>query len=250
MHPIICVSRVGLCDINERWRITNRTSEFWRLYHNYSPGATVEAAGGRVDPGNGQVLIIPAHCAFSTRPPASPTRHLFIHFTISANLHLPGNRLLPVPMDDSLTALLGRPEDWDGDLLRGCALVYRTISLVLPGIQAETGQDCDYSLKYIQDHLQSRLSVARMAHQAGCSTDHFIRTFARRYGMTPARYVARLRVEMAQKLLSSTAVPLDDIASMCGFNGRSHLWSTFRRETGQTPSHFRANAKTIPASAP
>ena len=51
--------------------------------------------------------------------------------------------------------------------------------------------------------------------------------------------MARLRVDRAAHLLTSTTVPLADVASAAGFYDQPSFTRTFARLTGETPSSFR-----------
>jgi len=53
-------------------------------------------------------------------------------------------------------------------------------------------------------------------------------------------YVARWRVEAAKQHLASNQASVLEIAIDVGFNSRSTFYKAFKRETGVTPSAFRA----------
>jgi AraC family transcriptional regulator len=59
-------------------------------------------------------------------------------------------------------------------------------------------------------------------------------------GEPPHRYLQRLRVEKAKRLISGTETELSDIALACGFATQSHFSACFRKSTGFTPSAWRA----------
>ncbi len=51
------------------------------------------------------------------------------------------------------------------------------------------------------------LSVLEMAQSAGMSRFHFIRRFARAFGITPYQYLVRVRIFHAARLLAGTEYP-------------------------------------------
>jgi AraC family transcriptional regulator len=59
-------------------------------------------------------------------------------------------------------------------------------------------------------------------------------------GEPPHRYVQRLRVEKAKRLMGGTDMELAEIALACGFATQSHFSACFRKRTGFTPSAYRA----------
>lgn len=69
-----------------------------------------------------------------------------------------------------------------------------------------------------------------------------VRTFYRRLGDEGVSYLAlldRLRSSVALEYLRNTTLPIDDIATRCGYQDVSNFRKAFRRWTGQAPSFFR-----------
>jgi AraC family transcriptional regulator len=64
---------------------------------------------------------------------------------------------------------------------------------------------------------------------------HFCRAFKESFGTTPHMQIIRLRLELAQRLMLTTAEPLSQIALACGLADQAHLSKLFRREVGETP---------------
>ena len=60
--------------------------------------------------------------------------------------------------------------------------------------------------------FSSPLSLEEIARRAGLSRFHTLRLFKRAYGETPARRVARLRMERAKDLLATGEEPTTEIA--------------------------------------
>lgn len=84
-----------------------------------------------------------------------------------------------------------------------------------------------------------RIDVARMARAAGYSRYHFSRLFAAHEGTTPARYLLRLRMEEAARLLHVEEAPVKVIAQRCGFDDANYFAKVFRRFYGIGPKDFR-----------
>jgi AraC family transcriptional regulator len=93
---------------------------------------------------------------------------------------------------------------------------------------------------YVEANLDNRLTLTDLASVACLSPSHFSRSFKQAVGVGPQRYVTRRRLERAKTLMRRTSQPLALIAQEAGFADQSHLTSTFRREIGVTPGHFRA----------
>jgi len=57
------------------------------------------------------------------------------------------------------------------------------------------------------------------------------------------RVVSEFRVAMAKRYLGETGLPANEIAMLVGYSDSANLYRTFQRETGQTPSQYRARLK-------
>lgn len=96
--------------------------------------------------------------------------------------------------------------------------------------------------EYIDAQLHAEVCLQTLAQLAGLSLSHFARAFKETTGLSPRRYVMRMRVERAQRLIGSTDRPLADIGFAVGFADQSHFSKTFTRFTGLTPRAFRKAA--------
>jgi AraC family transcriptional regulator len=94
-------------------------------------------------------------------------------------------------------------------------------------------------IDYIGDNLQKDLTLAEMAGVAHMSPYHFSRLFKESTGLTPHRYVIERRVQRAEVLLGSSALPIVEIALLCGFANQSHLNRHFKRLLGVSPKALR-----------
>jgi transcriptional regulator GlxA family with amidase domain len=100
---------------------------------------------------------------------------------------------------------------------------------VLDGIAAQP--DADHSLEALSD-------------RAGFSMRHLTRVFRRELGVTPGRYVERVRVEAARARLEQGDEPLDTVARKVGFGSAETLRRAFRREAATTPAGYRERFRT------
>jgi AraC family transcriptional regulator len=96
------------------------------------------------------------------------------------------------------------------------------------------------AIDYIGDNLANKdLTLAEVADAAHMSPYHFSRLFKESTGLSPHRYVIERRVQRAKELLRSTALPIAEIALLCGFANQSHLNRHFKRLFGVNPKALR-----------
>lgn len=88
-------------------------------------------------------------------------------------------------------------------------------------------------------NLGSELTIERMAEQSAMSARHFRRVFAGTFGMTPARFVEKLRLEQACMRLTQGKASIERIASGVGFNSADAFRRAFRARYGATPQEYR-----------
>ena len=81
--------------------------------------------------------------------------------------------------------------------------------------------------------------VEAMAARAHMSPRHFARAFRAETGVTPARYVERVRLEAARRLLEDGCEPLSAIAQACGFGTAETMRRVFLRALHVGPAEYR-----------
>jgi len=98
-------------------------------------------------------------------------------------------------------------------------------------------------LGWMRERLDQPLNVERLASQAAMSPRNFARAFAAETGLTPARSVERLRVEVARERVEAGAEPIDRIARATGFGDPERMRRAFVRAFGQPPQALRRAAR-------
>lgn len=94
-------------------------------------------------------------------------------------------------------------------------------------------------LPWIQANLTADLSVDNLAQQVAMSPRNFTRIFTRETGVSPARYVAEVRLATARHLLEQTTDTLDKVAVLTGFGSSINLRRLFERQLHLTPGEYR-----------
>ena len=95
------------------------------------------------------------------------------------------------------------------------------------------------ALEMINDRFSDPLTHAEIAREARVHPVHLATAFRRYVGCTIGEYIRRLRMERACRQLSTTNMPLVDIALDAGFCDQSHFSKTFKRFVGLSPNSFR-----------
>ena len=101
---------------------------------------------------------------------------------------------------------------------------------------------------WVLDHPRADLSVEALARRVNMSPRNFFRVFVREVGMTPGRFVERVRVEAARRLLEETSRGVPDVAIASGFGSQEAMRVAFRRALGVSPKGYRSRFCTTAVS--
>jgi LacI family transcriptional regulator, galactose operon repressor len=99
------------------------------------------------------------------------------------------------------------------------------------------------AVAWIHRHADARLTVPLLANAISVSRQRLERHFRRHLGRTVVEEIRRTRVEVARRLLSTTQLPLPEIAKRSGFTTPALLSVAFRREVGLPPGAYRRRVR-------
>ena len=92
---------------------------------------------------------------------------------------------------------------------------------------------------HVDANLAGKILIKDLAASLDMSVGHFCRTFKRTFNMPARSWIRRRRIELAQRLMLTTAASLSEIALSCGMSDQSHFTRSFRYIVGETPSSWR-----------
>lgn len=99
------------------------------------------------------------------------------------------------------------------------------------------------ALSAIHQRPQLAWSVEGLARAVSQSRATFARRFTELVGETPVAYLTRWRMCIAVKLLSETALSLDEIAARVGYETAAAFSKAFRRIHSSAPGRFRTDTR-------
>jgi AraC family transcriptional regulator len=95
------------------------------------------------------------------------------------------------------------------------------------------------ALEKLESMWAEDLSLGELASTIGLSPFHFARGFKQSTGLSPHRYQLKLRLAHAKRLLTTTRVPVTDIALRVGYGSSQAFARMFHQEAGSSPSEYR-----------
>jgi transcriptional regulator GlxA family with amidase domain len=102
--------------------------------------------------------------------------------------------------------------------------------------------------RFAVENLHADLTVESLAERAHMSPRHFARRFRAEVGVTPGRYVERLRLEAARRRLEESEQPVAVVAAACGFGTAETMRRAFLRALGVGPAEYRRRFHTTTAA--
>ncbi|GGP77563.1 GlxA family transcriptional regulator [Streptomyces calvus] len=103
--------------------------------------------------------------------------------------------------------------------------------------------------QWITEHPGADLSVEALAARASLSPRHFARAFHAETGTTPGRYVDRVRLEHARRLLEDTGDGVEEISRASGYGTPEAMRRAFVRTLGTSPAEYRRRFRPAPSPA-
>ena len=97
--------------------------------------------------------------------------------------------------------------------------------------------------QHISEHLAEPLALTQPSRQLGYTSQYLCSLFRKETGMSPGRYLQKLRVEESCRLLAEGRQPISEIAQTVGFCDPKHFAAVFKRDIGMTPREFRVRMR-------
>ena len=114
---------------------------------------------------------------------------------------------------------------------------------ILDTDKKELSKGINFSIGYILSHINDKLTIEELCHQAGLSKYYFVRQFKKTTGYTPIEFINVTRCENSKKHLTKGELSLSEIAEKCGFESTAYFIKTFKKYNGETPGKILRKAQ-------
>jgi AraC-like DNA-binding protein len=265
----------------KHWESKNLSFPYWRVYWNANSGGHLAFNGKIYDLTPDKVFVISPNTPFSTfiqKPSKKQTEyrleggrislstneevlkekgyilHLFTHF----NIGMPYDYVKPNIFVFSVNPYLEHKlKEITRYLTRenekfnfySSLLIHSIISDLLTMVPKEQWNIISADnrilniLLYIEHNLSGSLSNDVLADKSNLATNAFTRLFRDETGISPQKFVKKIRIDRACMLLHHADMTIDEIASLTGFADRYHFSRIFKQITGYSPGSFRKSFK-------
>lgn len=108
-----------------------------------------------------------------------------------------------------------------------------------PGDADPARNPIEWAQTLVERHYERPLAIPEIAAHVFLSPSYFSRLFKMETGITFVEYVTRIRLSQAKRLLRTTVISMEGVASLAGFGSASYFATLFHRMEGRTPSEYR-----------
>lgn len=228
-----------------KWHVTENKAPMFARVYSILGGKTRyrdEQTERMLSPGH--LYIFPAHTPYEmTTDPDDPIYCLYLHMDIrSASL----NRLVSISLEEEpeirhLIQVIqeGIEGKYPSDYLEKLTLAFEELCELrgyIETMDAATGQYVE-ALRMV---YRTDVKLDEIAARFGYSTEHFIRIFKKRMGVSPHQYIISLRMSDAVRMLAGSA-SLDEIGAAIGYGDGHSFSNAFRRYYGISPGMYRTH---------
>ncbi len=120
------------------------------------------------------------------------------------------------------------------------------ITIPEKGIHQYAGQTTPEFIKVVIDrHLDRFYTNEELAEYMKCSVSTMVRSFKRRFGVTPLNYQTSAKIAEIKQKLRDGSCSVKEISSQLGFCSPTYLTTFFEKHTGLTPRQYRENINTV-----
>ncbi|MGE5557282.1 MAG: AraC family transcriptional regulator [Bacillota bacterium] len=95
------------------------------------------------------------------------------------------------------------------------------------------------ALGLMQQNLSSPIDLDKVIREVGLNKSYFIRFFKSKMGITPVKYMIKLRMDTACYLLAQTDLPVYRIAEQLQFYDEFYFSKKFKEYMGVAPKEYR-----------
>ena len=97
--------------------------------------------------------------------------------------------------------------------------------------------------KYIEENIEFLTDASFLAKNFGYNKKYLGRLFKNKCGISIDEYINRRRISLAKRYLSTTEESILNVALKVGYNNVSYFNRIFKRDTGKTPTEWRADPR-------
>ena len=223
------------------------------LIYIISGSASVKTEHGVADSYENELFIIPPSTPYEFKTKDLPLRYLCVHFTGSDVLKILNEYDISLFPEVNRLSYNNSMQKRFTTLFEGFAkndaLRERELSLLLERLLIEASRakndatldkcSLSKSIKFINENYPSKISITSLAKIENMCMTSYNLLFKEQIGLSPTKYIIKLRIEHARNLLESTNLSVEEIGAFCGYPDINFFSRVFKKYVGVSPSKYR-----------
>lgn len=134
---------------------------------------------------------------------------------------------------------------WEQSILeRLLSFVDKTFEIIFPQNPYAHPEVIAGIQRYIRDNIDKDLSLNALSKRFNMNPNYLSRLFHEHTGEKLHDYITKLRMGTAERLLLTSVIKVNEIASRVGYDSVHTFIRAFRRQFGDTPAEYRAKKGT------
>lgn len=255
LEPILRIGLHNRVRLGRFWDKLELPGSYWRLYWMQEEGASLSGRDGKLHPLKQDcIYLLSPNCNLTGHCAGTPVQY-YLHFELAGMAGNPEIPLHEIVVTDVCKSLLnewqaciddGRQDSAPG-ILRAMALaVFCLGRLSEEALQARPPDRRIEKVCSLMRSMPARdWSNAELAREAGLTANYFLRHFQSVTGVSPGRYLRRLRYDNAARMLSDGTLSIEQICLEIGVKDRFHFSREFKRYFGEPPAQYRKHHRAV-----
>lgn len=123
------------------------------------------------------------------------------------------------------------------------SLLYDFFAELFKERRVKNGDVTEAAIRIMEYNYMNSLTVRDISDKFFLDNAYFSRLFKSKTGVTPKKYILKLRIERASELLKTTEDKVKDIPKTVGFEDSLYFSRIFLKMTGLTPTEYRKKSR-------
>ncbi|CAM4282717.1 helix-turn-helix domain-containing protein [Paenibacillus tarimensis] len=100
----------------------------------------------------------------------------------------------------------------------------------------------EYTVRFMIEHYNEQMDMEELARDSGVSVSRFYRAFRQYTGLSPHKYITKLRMGESLRMLAEQGHSVTHVAHAAGYSDEFYFSRHFKKHMGMTPTEYAAKA--------
>ncbi len=201
----------------------------------------------------GSVLVVPPNTPYKCKCGTASASFLWVHFTgsdVEKTLERYKIGLFPnIYRTEISNNIFTRFQKLFEGFARNDSYRAYDLAALLDRLLIETGRAIEKgdtervslskSVRFINENYAAQIKIPTLAQMENMCMTAYNMAFKKKMGVSPTKYIIKLRTNSAKELLCTTNMTVQEIGALCGYDDVNFFRKTFKKEAGVSPSEYR-----------